>query len=140
VSCPEGAAKGSEETPGHVVPAAENAEAGDKHARTEEAQPSGSPKKGAKKPKTDAAEAGKDQKADNSSAQGLDSAVGNTLKPASPTKGGAAASKGAQPDEGVKTAAPSSPKKAAPSSPKKGASSPKKQGVTEKVEDAVKKA
>jgi len=122
-----GAAKGSEETPGHVVPAAENAEAGDKHARTEESKPSGSPKKGTKKAKTDTAET------DNGSAKALDSAVGGTLKPSIPTKGGAPASKEVEPAAEVKAAAPSSPKKATPSSPKK-------KGVAEKVEDAVKKA
>lgn len=123
-------AKGSDETPGHVVPAAADAEAGEKHARTEETKPSGSPKKGAKKAKTDTAE---DQKAENGSAKGLDSALGGTLKPASPKKGGAPASKEFEPAAEVKTAAPSSPKKGAPSSPKK-------KGVAEKVEDAVKKA
>lgn len=122
-----GAAKGSEETPGHVVP--ESAEAGDKHARTEESKPSGSPKKGAKKAKTDTAETA----TDNGSAKGLDSAVGGTLKPSSPTKGGAPASKEVEPAAEVKAAAPSSPKKATPSSPKK-------KGIAEKVEDAVKKA
>ncbi|DBA78953.1 TPA: hypothetical protein ACH3X1_008826 [Trebouxia sp. C0004] len=125
-----GAAKGSEETPGHVVPAAENAEAGDKHARTEESKPAGSPKKGTKKAKTDTA-------TDNGSAKALDSALnsaaGGTLKPSSPTKGGAPASKEVEPAAEVKAAAPSSPKKATPSSPKK-------KGIAEKVEDAVKKA
>ena len=121
-----GAVNGSEETPGHVVPAAGNAEAGDKHARTEESKPSGSPKKGAKKAKTDTAE-------DTS----LGSAMGGTLKPSSPKKGGAAVSKETEaPAEGAK-ATPSSPKKAAPSSPKKGSSSPKKAGIAEKVQAAV---
>ena len=114
------------------MPAAENAEAGDKHARTEDTQASGSPKKGAKKPKTD--EAGKDQKADNGSTKGLDSAAGDTLKPSSPKKGGAALSKEPLPD------LPASPKKGAPSSPKKGASSPKKGGIADKVEEVAKKA
>ena len=132
-----GAAKGSEETPGHVVPAAENAEAGDKHARTEESKPSGSPKKGTKKAKTDTAETA----TDNGGAKALDSAVGGTLKPSSPTKGGAPASKEVEPAAEVKAAAPSSPKKATPSSPKKATpSSPNKKGIAEKDEDAVKKA
>ena len=129
-----GAAKGSEETPGHVVPAADSAEAGDKHARTEESKPSGSPKKGTKKAKTETA-------TDNGSAKGLDSAIGGTLKPSSPKKGGAPASKEVEPAAEVKAAAPSSPKKATPSSPKKATpSSPKKKGIAEKVEDAVKTA
>lgn len=112
-----GTPKGTEETPGHVVPA----EAGDKHARTEETQPSGSPKKGSKKAKTDIAEATKDlkaEKADDGAAKGVDSAQGDALKPSSPKKAAASASKEAQPSSPVK-AAPSSPKKAAASSPKK---------------------
>lgn len=110
-----GTPKGAEETPGHVVPA----EAGDKHARTEEAQSTGSPKKGSKKAKTDVGEAIKDhkaEKADNGAAKGLDSAQGDAVKPSSPKK--TAVSKEAQPSSPVK-AAPSSPKKAAASSPKK---------------------
>ncbi|KAL3138028.1 hypothetical protein ABBQ38_005262 [Trebouxia sp. C0009 RCD-2024] len=112
-----GTPKGTEETPGHVVPA----EAGDKHARTEETQATGSPKKGSKKAKTDIAEATKDlkaEKADNGAAKGVDSAQGDALKPSSPKKAAASASKEAQPSSPVK-AAPSSPKKAAASSPKK---------------------
>ena len=118
-----------------MVPSAETAEAGDKHARTE-AQPSGSPTKGAKKPKTDAAETGKDQAAENGAATDLKSAVGNNLKPSSPKKGGAAASKEPEAVPEINTK-PSSPTKAAASSPKKGASSPKKGAIAEKVEAAV---
>lgn len=116
-----GAAKGTEETPGHVVPAAENAEAGDKHARTEDTKPSGSPKKGSKKAKTELGDLVKDnkaEKADTGAAKGVDSTGGDAAKPSSPTKGAAATSKTAQPSSPVK-AAPSSPKKAAASSPKK---------------------
>ena len=119
-----------------MVPSADTAEAGDKHARTE-AQPSGSPTKGAKKPKTDVAEAGKDQTAENGAAKGLASAVANSsAKPASPKKGGAAASKEPEAVPEVKTNT-DSPKKAAPGSPRKGASSPKKGAIAEKVEAAV---
>ena len=125
-----GATKGSEETPGHVVPAAEKAETGEKHARPEEAQPTGSPKKGTKKAKTDLADAVKDSKADKAENGAAKGAAGDALKPSSPTKG-AAVSKEAQPSSPVK-AAPSSPKKAAASSPKKQAA--------EKVDSAEKKA
>lgn len=127
-ACP-GATKGTEETPGHVVPAAENAEAGDKHARTEETQASGSPKKGSKKAKTDIAAAVKDstaEKAENGAAKGADSAAGDALKPSS-TTGAADVSKDAK---------PSSPTKAAPSSPKKAAASSPKKQATEKVQSA----
>ena len=127
-----GAAKGTEETPGHVVPGAENAEAGDKHARTEDIKPSGSPKKGSKKAKTELGDIIKDnkaEKADTGAAKGVDSAGGDAVKPSSPTKS-AAVNKEAQPSSPVK-AAPSSPKKAAASSPKKQAA--------EKVESATKK-
>ena len=117
-----------------MVPGAENAEAGDKHARTEDTQPSGSPKKGSKKAKTELGDIIKDnkaEKADTGAAKGVDSAGGDAVKPSSPTKGAAAVSKETQPSSPVK-AAPSSPKKAAASSPKKQA--------TEKVESATKKA
>lgn len=125
-----GATKGSEETPGHVVPAADKAEAGDKHARTEDTKPSGSPKKDSKKPKTDLGDLVKDhkaEKADSGAAKGVDIPGGD--KPTSPTKDAAAVGKDAQ---------PSSPVKAAPSSPKKAAASKKQ--TAEKVESADKKA
>lgn len=118
-----------------MVPAAENAEAGDKHARTEDTKPSGSPKKGSKKAKTELGEAIKDnkaEKADTGAAKGVDSAGGDAVKPSSPTKGAAAAAS--------KETQPSSPVKAAPSSPKKAAASSPKKQAAEKVESADKKA
>ena len=62
--------------------------------------------------------------------------MGNNLKPSSPKKGAAAASKEPEAVPEINTK-PSSPTKAAASSPKKGASSPKKGAIAENVEATV---
>lgn len=107
--------KGAEETPGHVVPAAEGDET---TAETGKRAATGSPKKESKKPKIEStAPAATDNGATES--KSLSEAVEtSTAKPSSPKKGPTAASTEVKPNSPTK-ATPSSPKKTAPSSPKK---------------------
>lgn len=115
-----------------MVPAAEGdattAETG-KHSRTD-TNGSGSPKKEAKKPKTESTAPASTDKGVGGTTSLSEAVQTSTAKPSSPKKGApTAASKEIKPD---------SPTKAAPSSPKKtGSSSPKKQSTAEKAEKKI---